>query len=307
MNVSGSSIKVWLSAARPRTLPLSISGILIGSSYSFYNDAFNFKVFLCALLTTLSYQVLSNFANDYGDGVKGSDDKRIGPKRAVQSGLISRSNMRKGVFILSFIASILTFLLLVLSFEIFSIYFLVFFLLGGLAIFAAIKYTVGRFAYGYHGLGDFFVFVFFGLVSVLGSNFLFDSTLSFELISPAIIVGVLSVGVLNLNNMRDLETDAACGKKTLAVYLGPKAAKIYHLVLVFVSFILMVLYPFQFEINSGFLKILYFLNSFFLIFHFYQVYITIKPKEYDLFLKFLSLNAFLFSVLVSFNFSKILI
>ena len=143
MDLNGSSMKVWLSAARLRTLPLSISGVLIGSSYSFYNDVFNLNVFICALLTTISYQLLSNFANDYGDGVKGSDEKRIGPKRTVQSGLISSYQMKKAVFNLSIIASLLTFLLLTLSFEISSIYFLVFILLGGLAIFAAIKYTVG--------------------------------------------------------------------------------------------------------------------------------------------------------------------
>ena len=304
MDLNGSSMKVWLSAARLRTLPLSISGVLIGSSYSFYNDVFNLNVFICALLTTISYQLLSNFANDYGDGVKGSDEKRIGPKRAVQSGLISSYQMKKAVFNLSIIASLLTFLLLTLSFEISSIYFLVFILLGGLAIFAAIKYTVGKFAYGYYGLGDFFVFVFFGLVSVLGSNFLFDSTFSFELIIPAIIVGLLSVGVLNLNNMRDLETDAECGKKTLAVFLGPKAAKAYHLVLISASFILIVLYSFQFEINSTFVKSSYYLNSSFLVFHFFQVFSTSKPKEYDRYLKLLALNAFFFSVLLSINFFK---
>ena len=232
-----SLLKAWVSAARIRTLPLSVSGILIGSSYAYFLGKFSFSVFVIAILTTISYQLLSNFANDYGDGVKGTDDNRIGPKRTVQSGLISPVLMKKGMVILSLISSFLTLALIILAFGLNSFYILIFAALGGLAIFSAIKYTVGKFAYGYFGLGDLFVFVFFGLISVLGSNFLFDSILEFKLMNPAIVLGLLSVGVLNLNNMRDIKNDADCGKKTLAVLLGAHKAKIYHFTLVSLSLI----------------------------------------------------------------------
>jgi len=162
-----SLLKAWISAARIRTLPLSVSGILIGSSYAYFSEKFTFSVFFIAILTTVSYQLLSNFANDYGDGVKGTDDNRIGPKRTVQSGLISRVLMKKGLVILSLISSFLTLALIILAFGLNSFNVLIFAALGGLAIFSAIKYTVGKFAYGYFGLGDLFVFIFFGLVSVL--------------------------------------------------------------------------------------------------------------------------------------------
>jgi 1,4-dihydroxy-2-naphthoate octaprenyltransferase len=204
----------WLSAARLRTLPLSVSGILVGSSYAFFENTFNLFLFIIALLTTVSYQVLSNFANDYGDGIKGADDNRSGPKRAVQSGLISRSSMKNAIILLSVISIILTLYLVILAFGFFTKYFLFFVGLGGLAIFAAIKYTVGKFAYGYFGLGDFFVFVFFGIISVLGSNFLYGSSLNWFLLNPALTLGLLSVGVLNLNNMRDLESDDKSGKNS---------------------------------------------------------------------------------------------
>ena len=302
-----SLLKAWISAGRIRTLPLSVSGILIGSSYAYFLGKFSFSIFFIAILTTVSYQLLSNFANDYGDGVKGTDDNRIGPKRTVQSGLISRVLMKKGMVILSLTSSFLTLTLIVLAFGLDSFYVLIFAALGGLAIFSAIKYTVGKFAYGYFGLGDLFVFIFFGLISVLGSNFLFDSVLEFKLISPSIALGLLSVGVLNLNNMRDIQNDAECGKKTLAVVLGAQKAKLYHLVIT--SFALLLICHFQYELNisSSSLNFFLIINSLGLIFHIVKVHKVSKPIEYDKYLKVLALHAFLFSVLISFYFFKIVI
>ena len=302
-----SLLKAWISAARIRTLPLSVSGILIGSSYAYFLEKFTFSVFFIAILTTISYQLLSNFANDYGDGVKGTDDNRIGPKRTVQSGLISRVLMKKGVVVLSLIASFLTLTLIILAFGLNSFYVLIFAALGGLAIFSAIKYTVGKFAYGYFGLGDLFVFIFFGLISVLGSNFLFDSVLEFKLLSPSIVLGLLSVGVLNLNNMRDIQNDAECGKKTLAVVLGTQKAKLYHLFIT--SFALLLICHFQYKLNisSNSLNFLLIINSLGLIFHMVKVHKVSSPKEYDKYLKVLALHAFLFSVLISLYFFKIVI
>ena len=302
-----SLLKAWISAARIRTLPLSVSGILIGSSYAYFSEKFTFSVFFIAILTTVSYQLLSNFANDYGDGVKGTDDNRIGPKRTVQSGLISRVLMKKGLVVLSLISSFLTLTLIILAFGLNSFYVLIFAALGGLAIFSAIKYTVGKFAYGYFGLGDLFVFIFFGLISVLGSNFLFDSVLEFKLLSPSIVLGLLSVGVLNLNNMRDIQNDAECGKKTLAVVLGTQKAKLYHLFIT--SFALLLICHFQYELNisSNFLNFFLIINSLGLVFHIVKIHKVSSPKEYDKYLKVLALHAFLFSVLISLYFFKIVI
>ena len=162
-------MKHWIQAARLRTLPLSVSGILLGCFYAMSQGIFNWKIVIFALSTTLGLQVLSNFANDYGDGIKGTDNEdRVGPKRAIQSGNISPSAMRYAIFITAFLTLVSAMLLIYCSFKgKYLIYSLVFFVLGIIAIASAIYYTVGKNAYGYRGLGDFFVFIFFGLVSTL--------------------------------------------------------------------------------------------------------------------------------------------
>ena len=296
-----------MSAARLRTLPLSVSGIMIGSSYAFFVNKFNSSLFIIALLTTVAYQVLSNFANDYGDGIKGADDNRTGPKRAVQSGLISRPSMKKAIKILSLVSIILTLFLVTLAFGAFSKYFFLFIALGSLAIFAAIKYTVGKFAYGYFGLGDLFVFIFFGIVSVLGSNFLFSANLNWLLLNPAITLGLLSVGVLNLNNMRDLKSDEKSGKKTLAVCMGKKTSKIYHSVIISTAIILMLKFQISLEIQSIFLNIILFLNILGLLIHLFQIYNITQPSHYDNFLKIVALHAFFYSIIISLYFFKIVV
>jgi len=296
-----------LSAARLRTLPLSVSGIMIGSSYAFFVNKFNSLLFIIALLTTVAYQVLSNFANDYGDGIKGADDNRTGPKRAVQSGLISRPSMKKAITIVSLVSIILTLCLVTLAFGAFSKYFFLFIALGSLAIFAAIKYTVGKFAYGYFGLGDLFVFVFFGIVSVLGSNFLFSTNLNWLLLNPAITLGLLSVGVLNLNNMRDLKSDENSGKKTLAVYMGKKTSKIYHSVIISSAIVLMLKFQISLEIQSIFLNIVLFINVLGLLIHLFQIYYITQPSRYDNFLKVVALHTFFYSIIISLYFFKIVV
>lgn len=296
-----------MSAARLRTLPLSVSGIMIGSSYAFFVNKFNSSLFIIALLTTVAYQVLSNFANDYGDGIKGADDNRTGPKRAVQSGLISRPSMKKAIKILSLVSIILTLFLVTLAFGAFSKYFFLFIVLGSLAIFAAIKYTVGKFAYGYFGLGDLFVFIFFGIVSVLGSNFLFSANLNWLLLNPAITLGLLSVGVLNLNNMRDLKSDEKSGKKTLAVCMGKKTSKIYHSVIISAAIGLMLKFQISLEIQSVFLNIILFLNILGLLIHLFQIYNITQPSHYDNFLKIVALHAFFYSIIISLYFFKIVV
>ena len=218
-----------------------------------------------ALLTTLGFQILSNFANDYGDGVKGTDNEdRIGPERAVQSGAISPKQMRTAIIASSIITFLIAILLIFIAFgkdDFLNL--IVFFCLGIASIAAAIKYTVGKKAYGYSGFGDLFVFLFFGLVSVIGSYYLYSKQLSITLILPAFSVGFLSIGVLNLNNMRDRASDIKSGKKTLVVKMGSESAKFYHYYLLITAFLFAILYtvvhynsPYQFLFLITFFPIL---------------------------------------------------
>ena len=220
----------WVNAARLRTLPLSISGILVGTVLAAYQGYFNIAVFSLALGTTLGLQILSNFANDYGDGMKGTDNEnRVGPARALQSGLISPKGMKQGIVATAAATLFLAILLIYTAFGSENFYFaILFFILGVAAIAAAIKYTVGSSAYGYRGLGDVFVFIFFGLVAVYGSYFLYTQQLNWTILLPACSIGFLSAGVLNLNNMRDRISDEIAGKNTLVVKMGDKMAKNYH-------------------------------------------------------------------------------
>ena len=219
-------IKAWFAAARLRTLPLSVSGIIVGSALANKSNFWQIGIFWLAILVTVGFQVLSNFANDYGDGVRGTDAKRQGEKRMVASGIISPKQMKIGMIITGIITFFLATILIFLAFgnENFIISF-IFFNLTIVSIVAAVKYTVGKKAYGYSGLGDVFVFLFFGLLSVLGSYFLFMKTLQWQLLLPATAIGCFSAAVLNLNNMRDIESDALARKNTLVVKLGSKKSQ----------------------------------------------------------------------------------
>ncbi len=225
-----SSVKAWIQASRLRTLPLSISGILVGAGMAARTDFFNWNIFILALLATLGFQVLSNYANDYGDGIKGTDNSdRVGPVRAMQSGLLTASDLRKGIILTSILTIIVVVGLIYMAFGADQLILsLIYIFLGVSAIIAAIKYTVGTSAYGYKGFGDVFVFLFFGLVGVMGSYFLYAQILPLEQFLGATTVGVLSTIVLHLNNMRDRIQDQKVGKNTLAVILGPEGALRYH-------------------------------------------------------------------------------
>lgn len=232
-------MKDWISAARLRTLPLSISGIIMGSFIARWalkqqGEAWNYWIFILALGVTLLYQILSNFANDYGDGVKGTDARRINEAeaRAVASGRISAKQMQGAVRLMVLLSLVATVALLYVAFfpDYISAFWL-FIALGGACILAAIGYTVGKKPYGYMGLGDIMVFLFFGLVSVGGSYFLFTKTWDWAILLPATAVGLMSTGVLNLNNMRDMESDKISGKNTLALRLGFRNAMIYQMIL----------------------------------------------------------------------------
>lgn len=234
------NVSLWISAMRLRTLPLSISGIILASCLAEYNGVFDLKICMLAILTTLSFQILSNLANDYGDGVKGTDsNERIGPERAIQSGKISPEDMFNGIKLAVLVCIILSTLLIFTSFRAKNFLLaLIFFALGTISIIAAIKYTVGNTAYGYRGLGDVFVFIFFGLVSVIGCYVLFAKRIDHITILPAFVIGLLSTAVLNLNNMRDIESDKKSRKLTMAIILGKKNMKIYHYALIIGAIVL---------------------------------------------------------------------
>ena len=294
-------LKVWLKAVRLRTLPLSVSGILIGNSLCFQDPEFSGILFVLMLFTAISFQIISNFANDYGDGVKGTDnDNRLGPKRVLQQGLLSREILKKGIVIISLISLLLAFVLIFLAFGSNSWYYILIFIgLSFASVWAAIFYTVGNKAYGYYGFGDLFVFLFFGGVSVLGAYFIQLKTFSYPAILLSLVVGFLSVGVLNLNNMRDIDNDAFVGKRTLVVIMGAAIAKQYHLLLLIVSVSILV-YVFS-SVSIRFFWIPY-LAIIPLIVHFISVLKNSEPKFFDPELKKLSLSIFLLSLLVFLSF-----
>jgi 1,4-dihydroxy-2-naphthoate polyprenyltransferase len=302
-------MKHWIDAARVRTLPLSVSGILVGSFYAMSQGIFNWKIVILALSTTLGLQILSNFANDYGDGVKGTDNEdRIGPKRAIQSGLITPGTMRYAIFITAFLTLVSAMLLIYFSFKgKYFLYSIIFFVLGILAIASAIRYTVGKNPYGYRGLGDVFVFTFFGLVSTFGVYFMFSKQIDWLLFLPATAIGLLSVGVLNLNNMRDEESDRKSGKNTIVVKNGGAWAKKYHFFLIITAMILMLAFALIFDFSyrdpnpERFNFDLYFFLIAYvpIIAHLKRVAKNKEHKLLDPELKKLALSTFLLSVLLS--------
>lgn len=285
-------LKAWLSAARLRTLPLSISGILLGTALA-NQDGFNDVIILfLALATTIAFQITSNFANDYGDGVKGTDDEtRIGPKRALQSGLLTRAELKLGIIIVAIISFVLTLILVYYSFGVENLsYILLFLVLGIFSIWAALKYTMGDSPYGYQGLGDVFVFLFFGLLSVLGTKFLYGNQINLIDILPAIAIGFLCVGVLNLNNLRDVKSDKEHGKNTLVVKLGFENGKKYHYVLLIGSFICFLSY--SLITFQSFYSLFYLIFFIPVVIHFVKVVQTNEPRKLDPELKKLALSTF---------------
>jgi 1,4-dihydroxy-2-naphthoate octaprenyltransferase len=292
-------MKHWVEAARVRTLPLSVSGIIVGSFYAMSQGMFNWNIVVFALLTTLGLQILSNFANDYGDGVKGTDNQdRVGPMRAIQSGVISPTAMKKAMVLTSAITLLFAVLLIYFAFkDHYLLYSFIFFVLGILAIASAIRYTVGKGAYGYRGFGDLFVFVFFGLVSTFGVYFMFSKSIDWLLLLPAIAIGFLSVGVLNLNNMRDEASDRKSGKNTLVVKMGGAAAKKYHYFLVISAMILVLVFAFLNEFHFD--QYIFVVAYFPMISHLITVYRNQNPKFLDPELKKLAISTFLLAVLLA--------
>ena len=291
------NFQTWISAARLRTLPLSISGILVGSSIAVAQEEFHSVIFSLALATTLGLQILSNFANDYGDFVKGTDnEERVGPQRALQSGLITKGEMFWGMVSTAIITFLFAVALIYIAFGSKNLFYgLLFLFLGIAAIVAAVKYTVGESAYGYKGLGDVFVFLFFGVVGVYGCYFLYALEWDWKVLLPSFTVGLLSAGVLNLNNMRDRAADERAGKNTLAVKMGAVRAKKYHYFLIIAAVFSIVM--FSALTFTGIDDLLYFFAFIPLLRHLKRVMENVEQEQLDPELKKLALSTFLLAVL----------
>jgi 1,4-dihydroxy-2-naphthoate octaprenyltransferase len=288
--------KAWITALRLRTLPLSVSGVITGSLIALSKSIFDWKVFFLALTTTLFLQILSNLANDYGDNQNGADNlDRIGPERMVQSGVISAKEMKRMIVLFTTMASISgVSLLLVSHLALFSDSFFVLLILGIFAIWAALTYTIGNNPYGYSGWGDLSVFLFFGLLSVIGTYYLYAGEITPDVFLPAISIGALSVGVLNINNMRDHDNDKAAGKNTVVVKIGVSKAKYYHVALLAIAPMTSFLYMF---VNH-----IYYLGYLFVFIlvpltkHLLHVFHFQNPSSFDKELKKLALITILFSL-----------
>ncbi|MCV9387614.1 1,4-dihydroxy-2-naphthoate polyprenyltransferase [Reichenbachiella ulvae] len=237
------SIKPWLEAFRLRTLPLALSSIFMAGFLAYAKGIFSWSIFGLTVLTTVLLQILSNLANDYGDSIHGADSEhREGPQRAVQSGAISPQAMKRAMVVFVVLSLISGVSLLLIAFGDDWYYALAFLGLGLLAIYAAITYTSGSNPYGYVGLGDLSVFLFFGLTGVLGSYFLYGRSMDWSIVLPAISCGLLATGVLNVNNIRDIDSDEKAGKRSIPVRLGRSAAVKYHLILLVGSLIAAVVF-----------------------------------------------------------------
>ena len=230
-----STFSIWFSTARPKTLPLALASILVGSALAAWQSKFDWLTTLLALITTVLLQILSNFANDYGDHIKGSDTaERIGPLRAIQHGAINGKQLKIALIVVAFLSFLSGSILIGYAYQSWQDL-LVFGGLGVLAIVAAITYTIGKKPYGYLGLGDISVLIFFGFLAVLGTFYLQTHQLFPSLLLPALGCGLLSVAVLNINNLRDIYQDQKAGKNTLIVRIGRQNGRIYHIGLLSIS------------------------------------------------------------------------
>ena len=230
-------LKAFVQAARLRTLPLAIGSIAMGSVVANFFHHHSWTITGLALATAILLQILSNFANDYGDFQRGTDTEHRSD-RALASGSLSLAHMKMGLIVTGILSFVVGLSLIYMAFENLNIKALIFVLVGLAAIAAAVKYTAGKNAYGYRAYGDAAVFIFFGLVAVLGMYYLQTGQIDYgfyKSIYPAAALGLLATGVLNINNIRDIEGDRANGKNTLAVKLGKQKAEYYQLALVVIS------------------------------------------------------------------------
>jgi 1,4-dihydroxy-2-naphthoate octaprenyltransferase len=290
-------MKSWIEAARPRTLPLALSSILMGSFLAASAGKFSWTVAILSVVTTILLQVLSNFANDYGDAVNGKDTElREGPRRAVHSGAIPASTMLKAIIIFSILALVSGISLLTIALRNAPANtFWVFLGIGIACIIAAITYTAGKKPYGYAGLGDLSVLIFFGWVGVIGSSYLHTLVWNWDLLLPASSCGLFAVGVLNINNIRDIESDRATGKNSIPVRLGRDKAILYHWTILIAGMQCVLVYTVHHF--SGYTNLLFLLSFPLFIRNGLAVSRLKKASELDPYLKQMALSTLLFVLL----------
>lgn len=281
----------WIKAARLRTLPLGVACVALGSFLSLYKGQFDPLICFLTTFTILALQVLSNFSNDYGDSVHGADnDLRVGPSRTVQSGAISKSQMKTALYVTGFVCLISGLALLYAAHLPLSIL-IGFLILGLFAIIASLNYTVGSKPYGYSGLGDLFVLIFFGWIGITGSFYLQTKIFDWQMLLPATTCGLFAVAVLNINNIRDIISDTKAGKRSIPVRIGRDRAIIYHWLLLLIGFLCSLIYVilnFEHSIQLLFLIIvpLLLINA--------SAIYTKQAHELDPYLKQMALTTLLF-------------
>ena len=293
-------IHPWISAFRPRTLFLAAAAVFLGSGLELHVQYIDVITALLTLLTALLLQLLSNLANDLGDYVKGTDSTggRVGPMRSVQSGKITPLQMKKTIAITTLIAMFSGLILLLRLFHIMGLVVIILFLIvGALSLLSALFYTLGERPYGYRGWGDFFAFLFFGPIAVIGTYYLQAQIIDFRAVLPSIGMGLLSAMILNVNNMRDIENDALSNKRTIAVRLGLNYAKRYHTVLMIVMYVCFLIYSLLYA-SSPWYRFGYIVVYVFQL----QLLLQIHKKEgraLDPYLRKTALSSFILAVLFS--------
>lgn len=299
-NSNKTTIQAWISAFRPRTLFLAAAGVILGSGLALHIGRFDLTTALLTLTTALLLQLLSNLANDLGDFTKGTDQTgaRLGPVRGVQSGKILPHQMKIGIGFTTLVTMFSGLVLLLRLFHTIGLVSIVVFLIVGFfSLLAALFYTLGSRPYGYKGLGDFFAFIFFGPIAVIGTYYLQAQAIDLRSIFPSIGMGLLSTMILNINNMRDIENDLKSGKKTIAVRLGLANAKIYHTILTLLMFSSFMVYSFMYA-KSEWYSFGYVAIYAFQVALLTQIFKK-KGKDLDPYLRKTALSAFLISILFS--------
>jgi 1,4-dihydroxy-2-naphthoate octaprenyltransferase len=294
------NLSAWISALRLRTLPLALSSIGMGSFLAASVGRFNDVVLLLAGLTTIFLQILSNLANDYGDTMHGADSEhRVGPLRAVQSGAISIAAIKSGMVVFAMLSFFAGVLLLYFTVGFKSIDFFWFLGLGLASIAAAYAYTASSRPYGYVGLGDVFVLIFFGFVGVVGTFYLHTSIFVIGILLPALSIGVFATAVLNVNNIRDIESDRKAGKMSIPARIGRKKAVAYHWILLLVGMLAATMYVYQLDFKP--IRLLFLLSFPFFVMNGIAVQVKTGPGEIDPYLKQLALTTFVFMLLFGYS------
>ena len=293
-------IQAWISAFRPRTLFLAAAGVILGSGLALHVNKFDLSTAMLTLITAILLQLLSNLANDLGDYVKGTDKtgERLGPTRSVQSGIIQPYQMKIGIGITALITMASGLILLLHRFHTIGLVAIVVFLIVGFfSLLAALFYTLGSRPYGYKGWGDFFAFLFFGPIAVMGTYYLQTQMIDLRSLFPSIGMGLLSAMILNVNNMRDIENDAKSAKRTIAVRLGLPHARIYHTILMLTMYASFLVYSLVYA-SSPLYRFAYLFVYIFQAVLLAQIFKK-EGKKLDAYLSKTALSAFIISVLFS--------